>query len=207
MLKKLKLGLLLLCLPLSAMAAQFEVGNQYTVIRAAKTPAPEVKEFFSFYCPHCFKFETVAHAIEANLPANVEFEKSHVNFLGGISRESQSNITKAYLVAKKHGKDKAITEQIFQTIHLKNNQLTNVNIIRELFKLNDIDNMTFDSDWNSKTINDQASDMLKSQQRYSKLGALTGVPTFIVNGKYKINHNVISDQTELNELIDYLLKL
>ena len=62
----------------------------------------------------------------------------------------------------------------------------NVNIIRELFRLNDIDNVTFDSDWNSKTINDQANDMLKSQQRYSKLGALTGVPTFIVNGKYKI---------------------
>lgn len=64
MLKKLKLSLLLLCLPFAALAAQFEADNQYTVIDIDKSAEPQVTEFFSFYCPHCFKFEPVAKAIE-----------------------------------------------------------------------------------------------------------------------------------------------
>ena len=64
MLKKLKLSLLLLCLPFAVLAANFEVGNQYTVIDIEKSTTPQVTEYFSFYCPHCFKFEPVAHAIE-----------------------------------------------------------------------------------------------------------------------------------------------
>ena len=51
MLKKLKLSLLLLCLPFAALAAQFEVDNQYTVIDVDKSKSPQVTEFFSFYCP------------------------------------------------------------------------------------------------------------------------------------------------------------
>ena len=37
MLKKLKLSLLILCLPFAALAANFEAGNQYTVIDVEKS--------------------------------------------------------------------------------------------------------------------------------------------------------------------------
>lgn len=103
MLKKLKLSLLLLCLPFAALAAQFEADNQYTVIDIDKSAEPQVTEFFSFYCPHCFKFEPVAKAIEKNLPEGTEFIKNHVNFLGGVSPQAQSNLSYAYLIGKKHG--------------------------------------------------------------------------------------------------------
>ncbi|MGO3445323.1 MAG: thiol:disulfide interchange protein DsbA/DsbL, partial [Pseudoalteromonas distincta] len=36
---------------------------------------------------------------------------------------------------------------------------------------------------------------------------LTGVPTFIVNDKYKINLNTIKNQKELDELVAFLLAL
>jgi thiol:disulfide interchange protein DsbA len=49
--------------------------------------------------------------------------------------------------------------------------------------------------------------MQDTQNKYSKLGALTGVPTFIVNDKYKININTIKNQQELDELIAFLLAL
>jgi len=47
--------------------------------------------------------------------------------------------------------------------------------------------------------------MVEAQNKYSKMGALTGVPTFIVNGKYKINVNKLKSQAELDSLITFLL--
>ena len=92
MLKKLKLSLLILCLPFAALAANFEAGNQYTVIDVEKSKTPNVTEFFSFYCPHCFKFEPVAKGIAENLPKGAEFVKNHVNFLGGSLRLPRAEI-------------------------------------------------------------------------------------------------------------------
>ena len=48
--------------------------------------------------------------------------------------------------------------------------------------------------------------MQDKQQKYSDMGALTGVPTFIVNDKYKINLNTIKSQQMLDELVEFLLK-
>ena len=207
MLKKLKLSLLLLCLPFAALAAQFEADNQYTVIDVEKSAEPQVTEFFSFYCPHCFKFEPVAKAIEKSLPEGTEFIKNHVNFLGGVSLQAQSNLSYAYLIGKKHGQAQSISDQIFKSIHVQRAPLTQMKDVKKLLEVNGIDSATFDQDIASMPIISAERAMQDKQNKYSKLGALTGVPTFIVNDKYKININTINNQQELNELVAFLLTL
>jgi protein dithiol oxidoreductase (disulfide-forming) len=207
MLKKLKLSLLLICLPFAALAANFEADNQYTIIDVEKSSSPQVTEYFSFYCPHCFQFEPVAKAIEENLPEGAVFIKNHVNFLGGVSPESQSNLSLAYLVAKNHGQEDLITDKIFNSIHVQRAPLTDIKDLKKLLELNGIDNDTFEQEIASLPIISAERAMQDKQQKYSKLGALTGVPTFIVNDKYKINLNTIKSQAELDELVTFLLTL
>jgi thiol:disulfide interchange protein DsbA len=207
MLKKLKLSLLLFCLPFAALAAQFEAGNEYTVIDVEKSEAPQVTEFFSFYCPHCFKFEPVANAMEKNLPQGTTFIKNHVNFLGGVSPQAQTNLSFAYLIAKKNGQADTITEQIFKSIHVQRAPLTELKDLKKLLELNGIDSATFDQDMASMPIISAERALEDKQKKYSKLGALTGVPTFIVNDKYKININSIKSQQQLDELVAFLLAL
>lgn len=207
MFKKLKLSLLLLCLPFAALAAQFEVDNQYTVIDVDKSKSPQVTEFFSFYCPHCFKFEPVAKAIEKGLPEGAEFIKNHVNFLGGVSPQAQSNLSFAYLIAKQHGQAQSISDQIFKSIHVQRAPLTEMKDVKKLLEVNGIDSATFDQEIASMPVISAEQAMQNKQNKYSKLGALTGVPTFIVNDKYKINLNTIKNQKELDELVAFLLAL
>ncbi|ATG76296.1 thiol:disulfide interchange protein DsbA/DsbL [Pseudoalteromonas sp. 1_2015MBL_MicDiv] len=207
MLKKLKLGLLLLCLPFAAFAAQFEADNQYTIINAEKSKTPQVTEFFSYYCPHCFKFEPVAQAIEKSLPTGATFIKNHVNFLGGVSPQAQTNLSFAYLIAKKHGQEDTITEQIFKSIHVQRAPLTEMKDLKKLLEVNGIDSETFDKDMASMPIISAERALQDNQNKYSKLGALTGVPTFIVNDKYKININTIKSQQQFDELVAFLLAL
>ena len=55
--------------------------NQYTVIDVEKSAEPQVTEFFSFYCPHCYQFEPIMQSVEHKLPEGTSFKKMHVDFL------------------------------------------------------------------------------------------------------------------------------
>lgn len=59
--KKLWLALAGMVLAFSASAAQFR--GWQTIHHSEKPVAgePQVLEFFSFYCPHCYQFEEVLH--------------------------------------------------------------------------------------------------------------------------------------------------
>ncbi|MDU3067259.1 MAG: DsbA family protein [Escherichia coli] len=59
--KKIWLALAGLVLAFSASAAQYEDGKQYTTLEKPVAGAPQVLEFFSFFCPHCYQFEEVLH--------------------------------------------------------------------------------------------------------------------------------------------------
>lgn len=206
MLKKLKLSLLILCLPFAAMAADFKAGDNYTVLDIEKSKTPQVTEFFSFYCQHCFKFEVVAKAMEKSLPAGTEFVKNHVNFLGGLSPQIQSNLSYAYIIAKQHNKGEQVADQIFQSIHVQRAPLDNIKDVKALLDVNGIDSDTFDKDIASMPVISAEKAMQDKQNKYSQMGALTGVPTFIVNDKYKININTIKSQQQLDELVAFLLQ-
>lgn len=62
--KKIWLALAGMVLAFSASAAQFEDGKQYTTLEKPVAGEPQVLEFFSFYCPHCYQFEEVLHVSE-----------------------------------------------------------------------------------------------------------------------------------------------
>lgn len=84
--KKIMFALVGLMLAFGASAAQFTDGKQYVTLQKPVAGEPQVMEFFSFFCPHCYQFERVYHvsdAVRKNLPADTKVTKYHVDFLGG----------------------------------------------------------------------------------------------------------------------------
>ncbi len=72
--KKIMLALLGIAMSFSAAAANYTEGKEYTDVKAVPN-LPQVLEFFSFYCPHCYQFESVyksAQTVEKNLPEGVK---------------------------------------------------------------------------------------------------------------------------------------
>ena len=63
----------------AAAQASFVVGTDYLDISpAVKTSNPDkvvVTEIFSYYCPHCFRFEPFVEKWAADLPEGVVFEQ------------------------------------------------------------------------------------------------------------------------------------
>jgi thiol:disulfide interchange protein DsbA len=160
MIKKLKLGLLILCMPVMAFASQFQNGVQYTELQTEKTAKPQVTEFFSYFCGHCYKMEPVAKGIEKNLPAGVPFIKSHVNFLKGKSAADQSNLSYAYLIAKQQAKEHQVSDAIFNYIHRQSASFSNMKDVSNLLALNGISKEDFDSLLSSTPVNAPIFDYL-----------------------------------------------
>ena len=65
--KFIALAMMALALPISAIAAQFEEGTHYEVVSDRASRKPEVKEFFSFYCPACNAYEGLLMDVKPKL--------------------------------------------------------------------------------------------------------------------------------------------
>lgn len=96
--------------------------------------------------------------------------------------------------------------KFFHTIHVEQNRLLDIKDLKTLMELNGISATQFDQAVTSMPVISAENNMLTAQEKFSKAGALTGVPTFIVNDKYKIEMKGIESQEQLDKLIAYLLK-
>jgi thiol:disulfide interchange protein DsbA len=200
--KALLMAAALLLAPMAAMAADYKEGVHYTVINdGPETAKPEITEFFSFYCPHCFNFsKTVVPKIEANLPEGVTFNQSHVEFIG---RDMGVEMSRAFAVAQQLNVEKKMDAALFSAIHDKRQQFTRADDIKAVFIANGVDGKAYDAAASSFMVNAQMSKM----KRDTENAKISGVPTLVVNGKYRVETSSIKSYDELIDIAFYLTSM
>ncbi|MCW8832072.1 MAG: thiol:disulfide interchange protein DsbA/DsbL [Colwellia sp.] len=202
--------MLLTAFSASACAEKYTEGKQYTKVSETASTKAEVREYFSFYCPHCFKFEPFMEDLKKQLPEGVSFERNHVDFLRAASPKIQAMLTKSVVVAEQLGMDKKLIGAIFKYIHVQRAVITSEKDIRNIFVLNGADGEKFDKLMKSFSVNSRAKSMKKHQETMAKKRAITGVPAVIVNGKYRINAQELDKnnfEQDYQNLVAYLLTL
>ena len=200
----------LLSISMSASAAKYTEGKQYTKVSEKATSKPEVREYFSFYCPHCLKFEPLMEQVHNKLPKGVKFERNHVDFLRAASPKVQQMLSKAVVVAEQMGMEKKLMGAVFNYLQVQRAVITSEKDIRNIFVLNGADGEEFDKLIGSFSVTSKANLMKKNQTTLSEKRALTGVPTLFINGKYRINFQELDKnnfEKDLHDLVAYLLTL
>ncbi|MGI2260612.1 thiol:disulfide interchange protein DsbA/DsbL [Shewanella sp. GXUN23E] len=189
----------LLMAPLMANAADFKEGVHYKVINPGPGSAkPEITEFFSFYCGHCFNFQkTVVPTIKQTLPEGVTFDQAHVEFIGGPMGEQMS---RAYAIAKQLGVLDKVEPALFSAIHEKRQRFTSADDIRDVFIANGVSGKDFDAAANSFMVNSQVAKMRKD----TKNAGIQGVPSLIVNDKYLVMTDNIKSYQDMLDIAYYL---
>ena len=202
--------LVIASLSLFANASEYEEGKHYVKVKEIAVESPEVREYFSFYCGHCYNFEVMAKSIKKNLPENVKFVKNHVDFLGGASKKMQQTLTRALITAEKMGIAESQIAAIFKYIHVHRAVFTSVKDVRNVFIFNGADGDKFDQLINSDEVVKAAEKMKSNQDTLATSGDLKSVPSIVVNGKYLIHtHDLDKSNIEqdFNNLVKYLLTL
>lgn len=209
MIKLIKAGLLALILPLAGnvAAATYEEGVHYDVISERASKTPEIKEFFSFYCPACNNYEALLADVKPKLDKNIDFKKSHVDFVGVRNEENQQMISQALATAKVLPEKDAIIAAMFNHVHGKRAKFNELADVKDVFVAQGVDGDKFDKLYKSFSVRTMSSKMKRDQKYFQDKGALRGVPTFIVNGKYKLNlgrESGVTEPEDISKLINYL---
>ncbi len=179
--KKIWLALAGMILAFSASAAQFTDGKQYITLAKPVQGEPQVLEFFSFYCPHCYQFEHVLHVsdnVKKKLPEGVKMTKYHVEFLGPLGKQ----LSQAWAVAMALGVEDKITAPMFDGIQ-KTQTVNNEADIRKVFIDAGVKGEEYDAAWNSFVV----KSLVAQQEKAAADLQLQGVPAMFVNGKYQLN--------------------
>jgi len=181
--KKIWLALAGMILAFSASAADITEGKQYNTLDKPVAGEPQVLEFFSFYCPHCYDFEQVWHVSEAvkkKLPEGTKMTKYHVEFLGPLGKE----MTQAWAVAMALGVEDKISSPMFEAVQ-KTQTVQTVADIRDVFIKAGVKGEEYDAAWNSFVV----KSLVAQQEKAAADLQLQGVPAMFVNGKYQIDQN------------------
>ncbi|MUK31727.1 thioredoxin domain-containing protein [Aliivibrio fischeri] len=198
--KKLFVFLSAVMFAFSVQATQFEEGKYYQVLDVAKSTQPKVTEFFSFYCPHCYKFEAVIKNLKPALAKSVKFEKVHVAFMGN---DMAVPMAKSYATMVVLGVEGKMVPAMFKQIHELGQRPKNEDELRQVFINNGIDPDKYDEAYNSAAV----SAMQRKFDIQFEASTLTGVPGVLVNNKYIVKPNAIRSYDEYNQLVNYLLTL
>ncbi|WP_270222573.1 thiol:disulfide interchange protein DsbA [Kosakonia cowanii] len=181
--KKIWLALAGMILAFSASAADITEGKQYNTLDKPVAGEPQVLEFFSFYCPHCYDFEQVWHVSEAvkkKLPQGTKMTKYHVEFLGPLGKE----MTQAWAVAMALGVEDKVSSPMFEAVQ-KTQTVQTVADIRDVFIKAGVKGEEYDAAWNSFVV----KSLVAQQEKAAADLQLQGVPAMFVNGKYQIDQN------------------
>lgn len=198
----------LFILSLSACTAQaqeqskFIEGEHYEIVSEKKSEQPNVTEFFSLFCGHCFQFEPFMDSLQNTLPNGVHFKKSHVDYIPRDNEPVSFGIVKAFIVMGDLGKEKELTKTFFAAIHLAQENIDTEAKIRKLFVDNGIDGVEFDKLYNSQSVKDRATAMAELWVTRE----ISSVPTIVVNDKYKVNMAAMKSMEDLVQITEYLLK-
>jgi thiol:disulfide interchange protein DsbA len=197
--KKIFILITTLLLTFAAHATQFSEGKQYQVLKTQRSSVPQVTEYFSFYCPHCYNFEPVIEQLKAGISSKVKFQKYHVSFMGGSMGVS---LAKAYATMGLLGIEEKMRPILFKQIQELRQAPKNDDELKQIFIDNGVDGESFEKAFNSFQVDSM-------QKRFDKAftdTGLRGVPSIVVNNKYHVTPDAsIKSIEDYIELINYLL--
>ena len=156
-------------------------GKQYVELsNAVPVAVPgkiEVVELFWYGCPHCYAFEPTINPWVEKLPADVNFVRIPAMFGGIWNVHGQLFITLEAM-----GVEHSVHKAVFEAIH-NGKKLATPEEMAEFVAEQGIDKDKFLSTYNSFAVKGKVEDAKKKAQAYQ----ISGVPTMVVNGKYRFD--------------------
>ncbi len=167
--------------------SQAKEGKDYSVISGAKgVNKPEVMEFFSYTCPHCYSIEGFLHKWEPTKPAEVKFKQVPV-FLPQVA-----HLTYGYYTAEVLGVLDKVHPAIFNQWHAQKKIVKSKEDLIPIFAAAGVSKEEFEKAYSSFAVENKVQHAKKLAREFKVMS----FPMFVVNQKYKV---------ESYEKLDYML--
>ena len=184
-----------------AQAEEYVQGRHYQILdnpTITRNPSKvEVVEVFWFGCNHCYALESYIQPWKKNLPNDVDFWKSHITW--NAQAETHARL---FYSAKALGIEEKAIPAAFTAIWREGRNLLGNSEVEYFFKGFGIEKERYLSVSNSFGVNNAVNQANNRMRQW----AVTGVPTIIVNGKYKVSGTREIGTSKLLDVVDFLIE-
>lgn len=157
----------------------------------------EVLELFSYTCPHCFDLEPDINKWAKQLPKDVEFRR-----LPAIFRDSWLPYAKVFYTFEAMGLTEKLHGDFFNAIHLQHINFDDDKTLFDWVEKQGINRKSFSDTFSSFSVQGKA---LRAKQ-LTKAYGISGVPSIIVDGKYRTYSSMTGGHAGLLLVVDQLIK-
>ena len=155
----------------------------------------EVLEFFWYGCPHCYSLEPYLEKWQTTKADDVQLRR-----VPAILGKNWIPHARAYFTAEKLGIVNKIHRPLFEAIHKDKKPILDEKSLRDFFATMGVDKDEFTRIYESNEISEKIQEAFVLGQQYQ----ITGVPTVIVNGKYRTSSSMAGGNANLIETINQL---
>lgn len=195
-------GMLMMAYTPLTHAQKFEEGVHYHALAKAQPVQTgdqiEVMELFWYHCPHCFSLEPVLDEwLENAKPENAGYVR-----MPGIFRRSTIFDARVYYALEALGKLDEMHADVFQEVHVRKNPFKEQSDLSALLKKHDISEADFAAAFDSFAVDTKTKHAQMMFERYQA----TGVPSIVVDGKYRATASTAGGHRQLMELTNFLVE-
>ena len=191
--------ILALFLGSSASAQEFELGANYHQLKNPQAVHTgdkiEVLELFWYRCPHCYRLEPYLKQWLKNKPEFVEYVR-----MPAILNRSWSFDARVYYTLVALDLVDKLHEPYFDTIHKERKKIVNVEQFANWAAEYGVDRNSVLDTFTSFGVDSMLSHAKDMTPRYET----DGVPTIIIDGKYRSKVSLAGGHNELIDLINHL---
>ena len=180
---------------------RFRAGVHYELLdNPTKVRDPskiEVTEVFWFGCNHCYALEPYIARWKREMPLDVTFIKSPATWNDMLKTHAR-----IYYTAKALGIEQQFVPAAFNTIQNEGKMLTGNTELEYYFRGFDVEKDRYkavSTSFGVRNAVDQADKKMKDWK-------VTGVPSLVVNGKYKVSASRSVRTDELFDVVDFLIE-
>ncbi|VFP79692.1 DsbA family protein [Candidatus Erwinia haradaeae] len=195
--KKIILAMIGIILAYSASSSTFSNGKNYISLDQPVTSAPQILEFFSFYCQHCYEFEKAWYnhkVLKKNFTLHHQIMRYHIMSIGGGMGKT---LTHVWAIAVIMGLEEKVIFPIFEGLLINKTIFDKISLKKIFLQSTGITSTEYDSKWNDLRV----LSLLDKQVKVAKDINLQSVPTILVHGRYIVKSNEL-DMSSIHSYIN-----
>jgi len=194
-------GVLALVLATQFSQAAVEEGAKFQAIAKPQPTSDEntieVLELFWYGCPHCYQLEPEIEAWLETKPDDVTFVR-----MPAVLGPTWELGARAFYTAQLLGVTDKIHSPLFERLHKEKKQLRSADDIKAFFVKQGVSADDFDKTFGSFAVITKTNRAKQARDMYG----LTGVPTLVVNGKYRTTAQLAGGNRQMLEVVDVLVE-
>lgn len=157
----------------------------------------EVIEIFLYTCPHCYAFEPHLKPWVETVPNHIQFSN-----MPAVFNDKGVLLAKAYYTAEALGILDKLHLALYDAIHVQNLNMNDEQALMQFFTKFNVSPDKFQSTFNSFSVDTKVRRAKTMTANYG----INGVPSMVVNGKYRLTSGQAGGYTKMLEVVNFLVE-